>query len=160
MSGLLWSTDRPEFVERVASLAGGTTYREPVAGRGTKVGQLPDPHAIAAALAYARNDRDDIGPDVAYCWVLQNDAYRQRTTRQLAILLRSPRTRTLAKHRLLASEVAWEVMIHNRRAKVEQPADVTPRDWDALLLAAIGMLQAAAWEALETAERCYHRKSA
>lgn len=157
MSGLLWSTDRPEFVERVASLAGGTTYREPAAGRGTKVAQLPDPHAIAAALAFARADPDDIGPDVAYCWALQSDAYRQRTTRRLAILLRSPRTRTLAAHRLAAAEIAWEVMIHNRRAKVEQPADVTPRDWDRLLLEAIGMLQAAAWEALDMAERCYRK---
>ena len=159
MSGLLWSTDRPEFVERVAALAGGTTYRLPVAGRGTKTDQLPDAHAIAAALAYARTEPDDIGPDVAYCWVLQSDAYRQQTTRRLAILLRSPRTRTLATHRLLAADVAWEVMIHNRRTKVAQPADVMPRDWDALLLAAIGMLQAAAWEALDTAERCYRKRA-
>ena len=65
---LLWSTERADFVERVAKLAGGTTYRTPGAGRGTDLKALPDEHAIAAALAYARQGPNDIGPDVAYCW--------------------------------------------------------------------------------------------
>ena len=47
----LYSSDRPEFAERVARLAGQTTYRVPTEGRGTRTEQLPDAHAIATALA-------------------------------------------------------------------------------------------------------------
>jgi hypothetical protein len=154
MSGL-WSTDRPEFAERVAKLAGGTTYRTPTGGRGTKEDHLPDAHAIAAALSFARQSPDDIGPDVAYCWVLQSDAYRQKVTRRLSIMLRSHKFRTMAQHRLAAAEAAWAVMIHGVRVKVDQPADLRPYDWDRLLLAAIAELHDSAWDALAEAERRY-----
>lgn len=154
---MLYSTDRPEFLERLAALAGGTTYRQPSGARSTSHDWLPDSHAIATALAYARKDRDDIGPDVAYCWALQSDAYRQRTVRRLAIMLRSPKTRTVAAHRLTAAEAAWTAMVHNRRAKVNQPADVRPDDWNRLILAAVTLLYQSAWDALADAERAYKR---
>ena len=154
---MLYSTDRPEFLERLATLAGSTTYREPSGARSTDHDFMPDAHAIAAALAYARRERDDIGPDVAYCWATQSDAYRQRTTRRLAIMLRSPKTRTLAVHRLTAAEAAWTAMIHNKRAQVAQPADIRPDDWNRLLLAAVTMMYRAAWDALADAERAYKR---
>jgi hypothetical protein len=151
----LWSTDRPEFAERVAKLAGGTTYRTPASG-GRGDDNVPDAHAIAAALAFARRGPDDIGPDVAYCWVLQSDAYRQRVTRRLSIMLRSHTFRTMASHRLLAAEAAWSVMIHGKRVKIDQPADLRPYDWDRLLLAALAELHDSAWEALAEAEKRYH----
>lgn len=157
MGSLLWSSDRPEFTERIAKLAGGTTYRVPTEGKGTKFDQLPDAHAIAAALAFGRRGPQDIGPDVAYCWVLQSDAYRQKVIRKLAVQLRSHRTRTMQPHRLAAADIAWEVMIHNRRVSARQPADLRPYDWDRLLLEAIGLLQASAWDALAEAERRYHQ---
>lgn len=155
----LYSTDRPEFIERLAKLAGGTTYRTPVAGKGTKQDQLPDVHAIAAALAYARrlDDPDDIGPDVAYCWAIQSDAYKAKVTRRLAIALRCHELRSVGQHRLVASEVAWEVLIHNRRPTVQAPADCNQRMWDRMLLAAIATLQNSAWDALADAERAYRK---
>lgn len=151
----LWSTDRPEFAERVAKLAGGTTFRTPDGG-GRGDDAMPDAHAIAAALAFAKRFPEDIGPDVAYCWVLQSDAYRQRVTRLLSIMLRSHRFRTMAQHRLAAAEAAWAVMIHGKRVTVDQPADLRPYDWDRLLLAAIAELHDSAWEALAEAEKRYH----
>lgn len=155
----LYSTDRPEFIERLAALAGGTTYRMPTAGKGTKLDQLPDTHAIAAALAFARIDPEDIGPDVAYCWAIQSDAYKQRCIRRLAVALQCHELRAVAAHRLAAAEIAWDVMIHNRRPDQKPPADCNVRLWDRMLLAAIGTLHAAAWDAVATAAKAY-RKSA
>ena len=153
----LYSTDRPEFAERVARLAGQTTYRVPTEGRGTRTEQLPDAHAIATALAFARQGPDDIGPDVAYCWVLQSDAYRQRVTRAASIKLRCHKFRTMGAHRLAAAEAAWEVVIHNRRATVVRPVELAEYDWDRLLLAAIVLMYESAWDALAEAERRFHR---
>lgn len=156
---LLYSTDRPEFLERLAKLAGGTTFREPTGGRGTKMEQLPDAHAIATALAFARRheEPDDIGPDVAYCWALGSDAYRSKVTRRLSIALRCKELQTVAMHRLAAAETAWEVMIHNRRSSSTAPADCKPAIWDRMLIAAIHAMQTSAWDALADAERAYRR---
>lgn len=153
----LYSSDRPEFAERVARLAGQTTYRVPTEGRGTRTEQMPDAHAIAAALAFARQGSDDIGPDVAYAWVLQSDAGRERVTRRLSEAMRCKEFQNAGRHRLAAAEVAWEVMIHNRRPTGPAPADCSPTTWDRMLLVAIGTLHAKAWDALAEAERRYTR---
>lgn len=155
----LYSAERPEFLERVASLAGQTTFRTPSGGRGTKMEQLPDAHAIATALAFARrrSDPDDIGPDVAYCWATGTDAYRERVTRRLAIALRCHATRSHGAHRLAAAQLAWDSLVHNARPSQKAPADVSRHDWDRLLLAAVATLQSVAWEALAHAERAYRR---
>lgn len=153
----LYSSDRPEFAERVARLAGQTTYRVPTEGRGTRMEQLPDAHAIAAALAFARQGPDDIGPDVAYAWVVQTDAGRERVTRKLSEAMRCKEFQNAGRHRLAAAEVAWEVMVHNRRPATAAPADCSPATWDRMLLVALGTLHAKAWDALAEAERRYTR---
>ena len=153
----IYSSDRPEFAERVARLAGQTTYRVPTEGRGTRMEQLPDAHAIAAALAFARQGPDDIGPDIAYAWVVQTDAGRERVTRKLSEAMRCKEFQNAGRHRLAAAEMAWEVMIHNRRPSTAAPADCSPRTWDRMLLVAIGTLHAKAWDALAEAERRYTR---
>ena len=148
----LWGTERPEFIERIGKLAGGTTYRTPSGGRGTKVQQVPDEHAIAAALAYGRQGPEDVGPDVAYCWVLQTDAYRNRTVRRLADALRCHEFRSVTQYRLLAAEAAWAAMVWNRAST--RPADA-PRAYDRMLLVACETLYRSAWDALAAAERAY-----
>ena len=153
--GALWSNERPEFCERVAKLAGGTAYRTPVAGRGTGADRLPDAHAIAAALAFARRGANDIGPDVAYCWVLRCDTYRNKVVRKLADALRCREFRAVYQWRLTAAEAAWDAMIWNRSSA--RPADA-PRLYDELLLAAVGTLYRSAWDTLAEAERRYHRE--
>lgn len=156
MSGLLWSTDRPEFVERVAALAGGTTYRLPVAGRGTKADQLPDAHAVAAALAYARTSPGDIGPDVAYCWALQTDVYRDRVLRQaLAMLPGKGRSAKVEGELMQALGAAWDAMIWDRPTR--RPADIPERAWSVALLFGIKVLHESAWDAVAAAERAYRR---
>lgn len=151
MASALWSSDRPEFVERIAKLAGGTTYREPVGGHSTKSEHLPDAHAIATALAFARRGPDDVGPDVAYCWVLQTDAYRERVTRRLSDALMCHEFRGAGAARLMAATAAWDAMIWNR--STPRPADA--RHWDRLLITAIVTLHNAAWDALAEAEKKY-----
>lgn len=151
----MWGSDRPEFMERVASLAGGTTYRTPGGGRSSG-DSMPAVHAVAAALAFARQGDDDIGPDVAYCWVLRSDAYRNTVVRKLAVALRCHELRSVAEHRLHAAEQAWGAMVHDRAGT--RPAGA-PKAYDQMLLAACGTLHESAWNALARAERAYHRET-
>lgn len=152
MASVLWTDERPEFIERVAKLAGDTTYRTPSGGRGTKQDQLPDAHAIAAALAFGRNGPLDVGPDVAYCWVLQTDAYRNKVVRMLADALRCHEFRTVTALRLTAAEAAWSAMVWNRASS--RPASAG-RAYDRMLMVACETLHRAAWDALSQAERAY-----
>ena len=151
----LWGADAPAFAERVMRLAGQTTYRMPAAGRGgAALDMVPDAHAIAAALAYGRLGPEDIGPDVAYCWVLQSDAYRNPVVRRLALALRGNATRGLGRFTLAAAGVAWRVLVHGERIAAP-PQGVSARDWELLVWAALGTLHTAAWDALTRAERAY-----
>jgi hypothetical protein len=154
MGSALWSSERPEFVERVAKLAGGTTFRLPGGGHGTKADHLPDAHAIAAALAYGREGPADIGPDVAYCWVLQNDAYRHKVVPLLIEALRGHAFRSVMRYRKHAADAAWAAMIWNRAGT--RPADAPPA-YDRMLLVACATLERKAWDALAAAERAYRR---
>lgn len=156
MSSALWTSDRPDFSERLARLAGKSTFREPAGARGTKQDQLPDEHAIAAALAFARRGPDDIGPDVAYCWVLQSDAYRETVVRKLSTALRCHEFRGVDGLRLAAAQAAWAAMIWNRATP--RPANAAGA-YDRLLLAAVGTLHQSAWDALAEAERRYHQNN-
>lgn len=65
ISADIYSNQKASFRERIAKLAGGTTYREPMGGRSTDPNRMTD-QDVAAALAYARQGPDDIGPDIAY----------------------------------------------------------------------------------------------
>ena len=150
----LYSSDRPEFAERVARLAGQTTYRVPTEGRGTRMEQLPDAHAIAAALAFARQGPDDIGPDVAYCYVLQNDSYRAKVIRLLTDTL-CRQSGASRGDMAAAAGAAWDAMIWER--STPRPTNIDQRAWDVILLLACGVLNAAAWDSLAQAERCYTR---
>lgn len=158
MGNLLWSSDRPEFCERIAKLAGGTTYREPwAAGGGSSGDNLPDAHAIATALAYAKQGPDDIGPDVAYCLVLQNDSYRLRVVRLLAVAIGNMDGREIRHARQFASQAAdaaWDAVIHLKGGH-RRPLECAQQAWDKMLLTAIATLHDKAWDAVSLAERKY-----
>lgn len=159
MGNLLWSSDRPEFCERVAKLAGGTTYREPWAsGSSDSADHLPDAHAIATALAFARQGPQDIGPDVAYCLALQSDAYRNKVVRMLAEALGGMDGREIVNARpyaLDAADAAWMAVIHHKGG-AKRPDGCASFAWDKMLLTAIAHMHDSAWDALATAERKYH----
>ena len=119
--------------------------------------QLPDSHAIAAALSFGRRGDGDVGPDVAYCWVLQTDAYRNKVVRLLANALRCHDFRSVTTYRLTAAEAAWDAMIWNRASA--RPAGVG-RSYDRMLLVACETLYRAAWDSLAEAERAYRSAAA
>lgn len=147
------SMNRDDFIERIAALAGQTTYRVPVGGRGTKLSHLPDAHAVATALSFARRNPEDIGPDIAYCWALGTDAYRERVTRRLSDALRHHRFRGAGSHRLAAVQWAWQAMIHGESHPRPAPH---PPCWELMVLTALATLESEAWEALRNAENRYY----
>lgn len=159
MASELWNSDRPEFIERIASLAGGTTYREPVGGHSTKSEHLPDAHAIAAALAFSRRGPDDVGPDVAYCWVLQTDAYRERVVDRVCRALTKGNNRPgrAADDLAMAVGAAWDSLVWNKPTK--RPANIPQKAWDVALLFAVKVLYDSAWDSLAEAERAYRGRA-
>lgn len=152
MSRVLWSSDRPEFVEKVASLAGKTAYREPMQGVGTMMSDMPDAHAIAAALAYAKRSSTDIGPDVAYCWVVRTDAYKAKVVKMLAEALSQREFKTVAGWRHHAAEQAWNALVWDRAGSSPSGAS---RAYSKMLLVACGTLHNEAWDALSRAQSAY-----
>lgn len=148
-----WTNDRPGFLERIAALAGGTTFRLPGKG-GSAVGAVPDAHAVAAALAYARQGPADIGPDVAYCWAVQTDAYRRKVVRLMVEALGTYEFRNVRAYRLQAVEHAWDALIWGRTTP--RPVDA-PSLYDVMVMVAGATMEAKAWDALAQAERMYSR---
>lgn len=160
MGNLLWDSDRPEFVERCARLAGGTTYRVPVEGRGTRHDHLPASHAIAAALAMSRRGAQDVGPDVAYCIATGSDGYRRSVVVRLAEAIGGMgigrEIRHSRAHVAEACGAAWDAVVHQQRGVSDRrPEGCSMRAWDTMLLAAIGVLHDSAWDSLYRAERAY-----
>lgn len=81
------TNERAGFAEKVARLAGRTAYREPIGGFGSRSDYMPDEHAIAAAMAFARRGPNDIGPDVAVAIATGTHAHRMKIVRELAAAL-------------------------------------------------------------------------
>jgi len=158
MASALWSSDRPEFMERIAKLAGGTTYRVPTAGKGTKLDQLPDTHAIATALAFARRGRGDIGPDVAECWVLQTNTHRDRVILRVVQSAVNDQRGRAASDFAMAVGAAWDAMVWNQITP--RPQGIPQKAWDVALLFCCKLLHDSAWDTLAAAERAYKRKAA
>ena len=151
----LYSTDRPEFIERLAKLAGGTTWRQPLEGHGTKSDHLPDAHAIATALGFARKGADDVGPDVAYCLAVRSDSYRHKSVSTLVRVLTDGKQTRSSGDLYTAIDAAWDSVVWDR-AK-DRPPHIPEKAWDAALLVGIRVLHERAWDALAEAERRYRR---
>src|SRR5690348_12928939 len=102
---VIYSHERAGLIERLAVLAGQTTWREPVGsfGNGMRPDTVPQAHTLAAAMSYAqrripevedlrrvvmRRDATDIGPDVLECLVYQRVVNGHRIRVQLVRALR------------------------------------------------------------------------
>lgn len=160
ISADIYSHDRATFRERIARLAGGTTYREPMEGHSTDPHRLTDLD-VAAALAFARKGSSDIGPDVAYCMICQSDAYRPRIVRELALALSESGGYYLRKARpylLHIADQAFAAIVW--QARVARPEGCSERAYSALLLAGVATLHSAADEAIRDAERAFRSRAA
>lgn len=153
----VYSTERAGFAERLGRLAGGTTWREPMEGYGSRHDWQPEAHKLAQALAYARAGENDIGPDLVCAIVLQWPGKPHRIVTELAAAL-------LAQTGRVGERCADYIPIIARQCYlsvvtgVELPDEidgVALRDW--MILSAIGT--ATLWDSCEQtvrrAERAY-----
>jgi hypothetical protein len=141
---------RADFAERVARLAGGTTYREPIGGYGSRSDYMPDDHAIASALAFARQGQHDIGPDIAVAIATGNPAHRMKIVTELsaALLIVGRRVADRCADDLLEVSAHCYLCVIGLAAG-ERPAEIRPGDY--AMLRALG--ESILWESAERAFR-------
>lgn len=155
----------PSLWERLARLAGQTTYREPIGGRTTRTAVIPADHELCVALGWAR-DRDDphdIGPDVAMDIATGGGRNMASVVRELANALDADRgrgSRVVGRNRpylrIVAAD-AYARICYGQR--FERPEMVTERDWDTLTEAAYRVLERMADNAVARAERFLRRRA-
>ncbi|MDQ3287663.1 MAG: hypothetical protein M3Q42_05260 [Pseudomonadota bacterium] len=154
ISSEIYTAEKAGFRERIAKLVGGTTYREPMGGRSTDPSRMTD-QDVAAALAYARQGPDDIGPDIAYCIVCGSDWHRPRITLRLAEALHDYRLRGTRPYVLTIADQAFRAVVFGDR--VAMPQGCPPRGYSSLLVAGAAVLATMADEAIQRAERAFRR---
>lgn len=148
--------DRASFRERIARLVGGTTWREPLEGHSTDPRRMTD-QDVAAALAYARQGADDIGPDIAYCIVCNSNSYRRRSVSTVAQEIFETTKRRRGLHEMvLAADAAWGFVVWGRTQP--RPDTIDQTAWDVLVRLAVAIFDSAAESAIHRAERCYRNK--
>ena len=152
-----YETRRAGFAERCARLAGRTAYREPVGGHATRSDYMPDEHAIAAALAFGRLGRNDIGPDIAVAIATGSPAKRMEIVRELAAaLLATTRLADWCSDHLL--QVCAESYLSVVGAKPVGSVDgMTALHYDGLRRVGDATLWQAADDAFMRASRAYRR---
>jgi hypothetical protein len=150
---------RAGFLERIAKLAGGTTYREPIGSYGTGGDRMPDAHVIAAAMAYARRGPTDIGPDIAVAIATGSTAHRTRIVMELsaALLASTGKVGERTSNFLLMIAAHCYLFVVTGTPQGQRPLGVSERDY--LLLRSIGegILWQAAEAALARAKKAYRQ---
>jgi|GEM_PF-2147060 len=148
----VYTNERAGFRERLARMAGGTTYREPIGGYGTKADSVPDVHTMAAALAYAKEGPSDIGPDIALAIVCQADYRRQQIVTELvaALLAETGRVGERCADVLpIICGRAYVAVVLGVPAEADADWKIAARDWQLLS----GLAEAALMQAAEGAIR-------
>jgi hypothetical protein len=145
----------PSFRERVHSLAGRTTYREPMGGYGTTASQIPSDHIIAAALSFGRRDRGDIGPDIAFDIATGRPGHYRQVCAWLGRQIIGDRTASVARMRPWAAHVSvasYNAVVRGWHVP-EAPIGATAKDWGSAVILGCLLLQYAADDALALAAR-------
>ncbi|MDE2471666.1 MAG: hypothetical protein KGL35_23800 [Bradyrhizobium sp.] len=157
----LFSNERAGFLERLARLSGGTTWREPAGGGGSS-DWLPDTHALAASLAYARRGEHDIGPDIIVCIVCQAEHLRPRIVAELTAALRVECGRVARRNANTLPAIASHAYLAVVYGHNLKPPAQGIRAHDYLLLTRMGeaTLWSAAEQSLRLAERAYYSRAA
>jgi hypothetical protein len=148
---------RAPFRERVMALAGRGGVCEPTAGGGSVRGTVPPDHMVAAALAFGRRDRADVGPDIAMAMATGRlgEAHTLRVLRWLGGLLAGDRSAACRRLRPWAGHYAlWAFNAAMRGWQVPPaPEGVADDDHATVLLFAYLLLEQAAEDALALAAR-------
>jgi hypothetical protein len=150
----IYTAERAGFRERIAALMGRSSWRQPMEGHSTAPLKMTD-HDVAAALAYARQGPDDIGPDIAYCIVCGSDWHRARIIKRLAesLLANGYLMRKGRPYVLTIADHAFQVVVWQNR--VAKPEGCPEKTYSMLLLAAANILQTVADESIYRAERAF-----
>lgn len=153
--------EMPDFMERLAVLAGKCGYRLPVEGRNSSMRDIPSEHAIAMALAYGRCGVNDIGPDMAFDMATNSRRYRHIVVRCVAEAIRAnrksrPISRNLPWVHLACFEAYAEIMGLPRMGKI--PQSVKENDWYFLVEAAKRTMLSSAEQAVQNAEDAFYKK--
>ncbi|AEQ96874.1 hypothetical protein XOC_2766 [Xanthomonas oryzae pv. oryzicola BLS256] len=128
-------------------------------GHGTKSDTMPDVHTMAAALAYARQGEDDIGPDIALAIVCQTDYRRQRIVTELAAALLAATGKVGERSAQLLPMICGRAnvaVVLGVQAKPDPAWTIAERDWLLLAGLAEAMLMQAAEGAIRRAAGSYH----
>ncbi len=104
-------TDSP-FLERLAIIAGQTTYREPIGGNGTKVHHIPQAHCLLITLCGARGNPWSPGPELAFTKVTGIQHKRDRVVDWLegVFCFGDPSATDRKKARVIA-EASYDLMV-------------------------------------------------
>lgn len=149
-----YTHDRATFAERVMALAGGSTWREPVEGRGSDTGRVPTVHLVAAALAYGRRGREDIGPDIACDLATGRMGHAVRVTRGLRVAMGRDRSRLVRRNvRWLQTVAECGYMLAMGQRVLPCPDGMDVDEYTLLAEAARRILLRTADEAVAEAER-------
>lgn len=146
------------FRERLQSLAGGTTWREPMLGGGGGAGNLPAAHALAAALGMARAGKDDVGPDVAIDVVFGTTTHAPKVGRAVADAMAKDRARACRRCRPWLRIVCWAAyaeLVHGYALPQLRPSEMSASDWNLLTRAASAIMEALAEDAVQRARRAW-----
>lgn len=156
-------SDPRTFWERLGRLTGESTYRMPVEGRSSRSAQVPVAHTLATALAFGRQGKDDVGPDIAYDIACQTTAYANRVCRAVADAMCRDRNRAARRCRPYMRIIVWAAYLRVTRDEVYgrlRPAEVSEADWDLLTEGAARILWALAEQAVAEAERAFFAREA
>lgn len=142
------------FRERVYALVGSTTWREGGGSRSTEQRPIPAEHMIAAALAFGRRGKDDIGPDIAFDMATGRMGHHRRVCEALGRALSTDRARWVERLRPYHGVAAWAaycaVIGHGQP---ERPEGAAEEAWKDLVAAAALVLERLAEDALALAAR-------
>ena len=146
--------DRAGFLERLARLAGQTTYREPCGGGSPYSSRMmTSENALALALSFARRDPRDIGPEIVYTIATQVPHQQGRVLAWLGAKLLTdtgPAGRKCERQLIVLSRHCYE-MVGFGKPLAPLPRRL-PVAWDKLRDIGIGWLWMQAESTIERAE--------
>lgn len=147
-----YTRERPGFEERINALAGKGNWREPSDGaRGGELRITPNEHLDAAAIAFARRERGDFGPDVLIAVALQTDSKRSKCAQALADALARETNAKDTRPLLYASLCAWDYLVHGMRPV--PPLAMPHSAWEALFKLAAAAMDSERQNAIAAARR-------
>lgn len=141
------------FRERLQTLAGGSTWREPMLGATPSAGRIPACHQLAGALGMVGGAGSDVALDV----ILRRTNSCRRPVRDVAAAMAADRdSRACRRNRAWMRVIVWAAyveLVHGQAQPQLRPAEVTVADWALLTEAAVVILERLAEDAIAEAAR-------